>query len=216
MSQAASREWMENMCTAELPQFECDEIEFSDEFTSRKELQHQVLADNKNWAVGWMMCHIIFLSGIARPSIFIYFFFFIIFFSSPHYNLKTHRLFVSNTQLTVFFFRYSFDTHFTKSTKTPPTKTISPKNGTSDDIDDADSITELITFISLYLFFSLFFSFSQLRLALFPTHEFSNTRKFSTFIFLLRFTRTRLAARIREIFISFCYSANSYAHSNVR
>lgn len=104
MSQAASREWMENMCTAELPQFECDEIEFSDEFTSRKELQHQVLADNKNWAVGWMMCHIIFLSGIARPSIFIYFFFFIIFFSSPHYNLKTHRLFVSNTQLTVFFF----------------------------------------------------------------------------------------------------------------
>lgn len=37
-------------------------------------------------------------------------------------------------------------THLTKSTKIPPTNTISPKNGTKD-IEDADNITELITFI---------------------------------------------------------------------
>lgn len=66
-------------------------------------------------------------------------------------------------------------THFTKSTITPPTKTISPKNGTSDDIDDADSITELITFISLRFFF---YFFLILRLFHTKTGNFSFTPNF--------------------------------------
>lgn len=40
-------------------------------------------------------------------------------------------------------------THFTKSTKTPPKNIIQPTRGARFDIDEADNITELITFIFL-------------------------------------------------------------------
>lgn len=51
-----------------------------------------------------------------------------------------------------FFFYYSLQTHFTKSTRIPPTNIMSATSGTIEEIDVADHIsTEFITFIFFIL-----------------------------------------------------------------